>query len=257
MKVESATTRAMAFNSVAFEGSCVRALGLATFQTPSVWWREPGGSPIYSAAGILDPDVSDETVFDELASPHAAWKDAPIRLYDFWATRDLSELGYKRLFQNPWYVRSAGPIDRCEPPPGLSIEIVETPEQLREFERACHIGFDNSEADLPQRFAQQGEATLDHSGMVYLNARLGGQVVAGTIAYATEDMVGIYAISVLAPFRRRGYGTALVHAAVALRPDLPVSVYPDPPSVPMYTRWGFSRAEEIACWLRASVREGR
>ena len=101
------------------------------------------------------------------------------------------------------------------------------------------------------------EVTSQREVLSDVPLRVAGKVVAGTIAYATEDMVGIYAISVLAPFRRRGYGTALVHAAVALRPDLPVSVYPDPPSVPMYTRWGFSRAEEIACWLRASVREGR
>jgi GNAT superfamily N-acetyltransferase len=241
----------MALNFAGFESACVRALGVATFQTRSIWWREPGGSPIYSAGGILDPDVSDQAIFDELASVHAAWQGAPIELNDYWAIRDLTRLGYTRLFQNPWYVRSAAPIEPCELPQGLVIETVKTPEQLREFERACHLGFDNSEANLPQRFAQHGETTLDDPGMVYLNARLGGQVVASTIAHAAENMLGIYAISVLAPFRRRGYGTALVHAAVALRPDLPVSVWPDPPSMPMYTRWGFSRAEEIACWRRA------
>ena len=229
----------------------MHALGLATFQSPVIWWREPGGSPIYLAALLLDPDASDQTVFDELASVHEAWKGSAIQLYDFWATRDLKRLGYTRLFQNPWYVRSAAPIEPCEMPKGLCIEIVKTSEQLVEFERASHIGFDNSEAALPQRLAQHGEATLDDPAMVYLNARLGGQVVASTIVYATESLLSIYAISVLAPFRLRGYGTALVNAAVALRPDLPASVYPDPPSVPMYTRWGFSRAEEIACWLRA------
>ena len=127
---------------------------------------------------------------------------------------------------------------------------VKTADQLAEFERASHIGFSDSEADLPPCFTQNGEATLDDPGMFYLNARLGGEVVAGTIGYVAENMLSIYAISVLPAFRRRGYGTLLVHAAVALRPDLPVSVFPDPPSVPMYTPWGFSRADEIACWLR-------
>jgi GNAT superfamily N-acetyltransferase len=250
MKVKRATTRAVALNWAAFNSCCVRALGVTCFQTPSTWWREPGGSPIYLAALLLDPNASDQTVFDELVTVHEAWKGSPIQLYDFWASRELSELGYTRIFQNPWYGRSAAPIEPYELPRGLFIEIVETSEQLAEFERASHIGFDNSEASLPQRFAQHAEATLDESSMFYLNARLRGQVVASTIAYAAENVLSIYAISVLAPFRRRGYGTALVHAAVALRPDLPVSVYPDPPSVPMYTRWGFSQAEEIACWLR-------
>ena len=127
---------------------------------------------------------------------------------------------------------------------------MKTSDQLAEFERASHIGFDISEADMPQRLSQHGEATLDDPAMVYLIARLRGPVVASTIVYAAEDVLSIYAISVLAPFRFRGFGTALVNAAVALRPDLPASVYPDPPSVPMYTRWDFFRGREIASWLR-------
>ena len=78
-----------------------------------------------------------------------------------------------------------------------------------------------------------------------------GYVVASAIAYATGNMVGIYSISTLPRFRRRGSATALVHAAVALRPDLPVSVYPDPPTVPLYTSMGFMRAGEIAAWDKA------
>ena len=86
--------------------------------------------------------------------------------------------------------------------------------------------------------------------MNYLIARLDGQVVASAFAYATEDMVGVYGISTLPQFRRRGFGTTLVRAAVALCPDLPVSVYPDPPSVSMYTSSNFTRAKEIAVWRR-------
>jgi GNAT superfamily N-acetyltransferase len=105
------------------------------------------------------------------------------------------------------------------------------------------------EAERPaRRFARHAESTLEDSEMSYLNARLPGKVVASTIAHATEDMLGIYGISTLPAFRRRGYGTALVHAAVALRSDLPASVHPDPPSVPRYTPFGFEPAGEIAVW---------
>ncbi len=251
MTVDDATTRAMALNCAAWTESSVRALGVAASQTRSLWWREPGGSPIYLAALIFDADAPDQRIFDELGQVHTAWGTSLISLYDCWATRDLGAVGYERRFETPWYVRPASPIAPPELPTGLSIELVSTSDHLADFERATCLGFETAQAELPARFAQHAEATLEDPGMYYLNARLAGQVVASTIAYATDDMLGIYGISTLCQFRRRGYGTALVHAAVALRPDLPASVHPDPPSVPMYTCWGFVRAREIAAWRKA------
>ncbi len=247
MSVDYTTTRAMALNYATYTGSSVRALGVLSFQSQSLWWRQPGGSPIYLAALILDPHAPDQQILEELDQIHMAWGTSPFDLYDCWATRDLSAVGYERRFQTPWYVRPASPIGPAVLPTGLSVEIVTTPDQLADFEWASSVGFEMS--DLP-RFGHHAEATLEDPGRYYLNARLDGQVVASTIAYATEDMLSIYTISTLPPFRRRGYGTALVHAAVALRPDLSASVYPDPPSVPMYTCWGFTRANEVAAWRK-------
>ena len=241
----------MALNCCAWTEASVRALGVPAFRTRSLWWRDPGGSPIYLAALILDPHAPDQQIFDELHQVHAAWGTSPIVLYDCWATRDLAAVGYDRRSETPWYVRPAAPIAPSVLPAGLSIEIVARSDQLADFERASCLGFETSEADLPTRFGQHAEATLEDPNMHYLNARLGGQVVASSIAYATADMLGIYGISTLPAFRRRGYGTALVHAAVALRPDLPASVHPDPPSVPMYTGWGFNRAKELGIWRKA------
>ncbi len=251
MTADNATTRAMALNCAAWTESSVRALGVPAFQTRSLWWRKPGGSPIYLAALIFDADAPDAQIVDELEQVHTAWSTSPVLLYDCWATRDLGAVGYERRFETPWYVRPASSIAPSALPAGLSIEIVATGDQLADFERATCLGFETAQAELPARFAQHAEATLEDPGMYYLNARLGGRVVGSTIAYATHDMLGIYGISTLRPFRRRGYGTALVHAAVALRPDLPASVHPDPPSVPMYSCWGFTRAKEIAAWRGA------
>jgi predicted GNAT family acetyltransferase len=86
--------------------------------------------------------------------------------------------------------------------------------------------------------------------MHYLIARADGRVVASAIAYATMNMLGIYGISTLPEFRRRGYATALVREATSLRPDLPVSVQPDPASVRIYTDMGFVPAGQIAAWQK-------
>ena len=248
MNVDDGTTRAMALNCAAWTEASVRALGVSASRTRSLWWREPGGSPIYLAALIFVADAPDPRIADELEQVHAAWRTSPILLYDCQATRELGAVGYELRFETPWYLRPVSPIAPAVLPRGLSIEIVATGDQLAEFERATCPGF---ETPQPTRFAQHAEATLEDPGMYYLNARLGGRLVSSAIAYATDDMLGIYGISTLQAFRRRGYGTALVHAAVALRPDLPASVHPDPPSVPMYTCWGFSRARAIAVWRRA------
>ena len=85
--------------------------------------------------------------------------------------------------------------------------------------------------------------------MYYLNARLEGEVVAGVIIHTTEDMLGVYGISTLMRYRRRGYASALMRAALALRPDLPMMSSP--------TR---IRCRSTAWWAlngRARLRSGK
>ena len=135
---------------------------------------------------------------------------------------------------------------------GLTIEIVTTEAQLIDFERSTWIGFEESD-DAPigrEPFSQHHNATLHDTGMTYINGRLNGDVVSSIIIHKTEDAAGIYGVSTLPEHRRRGYATALVHAATALHPELPVVVQPDPPSVPMYTRIGFMVGGEIAMWRK-------
>jgi predicted acetyltransferase len=69
-------------------------------------------------------------------------------------------------------------------------------------------------------------------------------------------MTGVYGISTLMRFRRRGYASALMRAALALRPDLPMSVFPDPVSLPVYSVIGFERAGEIGVWTRNAKSAG-
>jgi len=248
--VEDSSTRAMALNVAAWHDSSVVCLGVQTFRTACLWWRKPGGSPIYIPAIITDAMVSDHVLHADLKLVEAAWGTEGVSLWDCWAVRDLSGMGFKRQRVEPWYLRQPSPLPRnFTLPPGLSIEAVTNVKQLAEFEEASWEGFEMTETDRTVgRFGQHAEGTLNDPGMHYLIARLDGRVVASTIAYATTDMLGIYGISTVPEFRRRGYATALVRAVVSLRSDLPVSVEVRPESARIYTDTGFVRAGQVAMW---------
>jgi len=249
-RVEKSSTKAMALNVAAWIDSSVVCLGVQTFRTASLWWRKPGGSPIYLSAIITDPQATDDVLHADLRSVQTEWGTKGISLWDCWAVRDLSGMGFKRQWMERWYLRNPSPLPRnFRLPPGLSIETVTNAKQLAEFEEASWEGFEMTEvARTVGRFGQHAEGTLDDEGMHYLIARLDGRVVASTIAYATTDILGIYGISTVPEFRRRGYATALVRAAVSLRSDLLVSVQPDPESVRIYTDTGFVPAGRVAAW---------
>ena len=251
-----AKTRAMALNLAKWTYTSAGALGVKTSQNDCVWWRVPGGSSIYLGAVIVDGQRDNDAILSEMTAVLAAWGSESFHLYDCWATRDLSPLGFERLWTNPWYLRP--PLDR-QPlkeaasaiANGLTIEVVATAEELAEFEQASWQGFE-SEGETPEPTSWHAPATLEDPGMYYLIARVQGQVVASTIVYASEGMAGIYGISTLPHFRGRGYASALTRASLSLRPDLPMSVYPDPDSLPIYSRIGFERAGEIAVWQRTA-----
>lgn len=251
-KVEDSKTKAMALNVAAWTDSSVVCLGVQTFCNESLWWRKPGGSPIYLPAIITDAEVSDDVLHADLRLVEAEWGTEGIGLWDCWAVRDLSGVGFTREWMENWCLRPPSPLPgNFTLPPGLSIEAVTNAKELAEFEEASWAGFETPEAARKVgRFGQHAEGTLNDPGMHYLIARLDGRVVASTIAYATVDMLGIYGISTVPAFRRRGYATALVRATISLRPDLPVSVQPDPVSTRIYTDIGFVPAGHVAAWNR-------
>lgn len=245
-------THAMALNVAAWTESSVLAYDVPTFTTDSIWWRKPGASGIYLGAAIINGQAEDEVLENDLRRVIANWKPDGFGLYDCWARRDLTELGFGKIVQNPWYLRSAAPLSPAPLPDGLSIETVTTPEQLAAFEEASRLGFGDRETPDPdwERFTQHHPATLDDPDMTYFNGVLNGHVVSSVIIHTTDNMLGIYGLSTLPAHRRRGYAAALVQTAVAMHPELPASVFPDPPSVPLYTRIGFVAAGDIALWTR-------
>lgn len=250
---DAAMTRAMGRNVTDWTEASVRCYGVEAHTTTSLWWRQPGGSGIYLGAAILDVATPDAQLFIDLRKALDAWVEKRLGLYDIWATRDLRALGMTKEWQTPWYLRPSGlgAPSRRALPTGLVIEVVETAEQLADFEKASRAGFEQSQPFV--RFSQHAVESLAVPGMVYLNGRLSdtedaGRVVSSVIVHDTGDMVGIYGLSTLPEFRRRGYARAMVRAVVERYPDMAVSVHPDPETVPIYTDIGFVPGGEVAFW---------
>jgi len=248
-----AMSKAMALNLADWHTSSIKHFGVQSYYTDSLWWRRPGHAPIYLGALIHDAETPDEELFAELEAVKDVWGVQNFGLYDCFGTRDLTKIGFTRAVKNPWYLRSPAPAPALNLPEGLSIEIARTAEQIADFERASWEGFeepDNPEEAFRDRqpFIWHPAGTLEDEGMYYLNARLDGKVVAGVIIHTTKDMMGVYGISTLMRYRRRGYASALMRFAAGLRLDLPMNVFPDPVSLPIYSVLGFERAGEIAIW---------
>lgn len=244
-------THAMALNLAAWMGSSLRPYDVATETTDSIWWRQPGASGIYLGALTIADHASDAELHADFGLVTHAWQPKQFGLYDCWASRDLNPLGFKKIVQNPWYLRPAEPLSVLTIPAGLSINVVTAPAELAAFEEASRLGFGDTETVDPtwKRFAQHHPDTLADPQMSYLVGLLDGQIVSSIITHVTDGMVGIYGLSTLPSFRRRGYAAALVHAAVARDPECQACVFPDPDSVPIYTRIGFEPAGEIAFWM--------
>src|SRR3970040_2258008 len=123
--VENSSTKAMALNVAAWIDSSVVCLGVQTFRTASFWWRKPGVSPIYLSAIITDPQVADDVLHSDLRLVETAWGTEGISLWDCWAVRDLSGVGFTHQWMEPWYFRHPSTLPRnFTLTSGLSIESV-------------------------------------------------------------------------------------------------------------------------------------
>lgn len=247
-----ALATAMARNVAAWTDSSVTHLGIQTSWTDNLWSRQPGGSPVYLSAILINPHSTPNALQADLHRVQVAWRTKAIFLWDCWGTRDLRPLGYQRIWVEPWYLRPPSPPPRSSGVATPVVEEVTDAAQLGEFEAASWEGFEMSAAARRVgQYGQHARGTLQDDGMHYLMVRVDGRVVASSIVYITEDMLGIYGLSTIPGYRRRGYATSLVRASAALREDLPASVQPDPATVGMYAPLGFAPAGHIASWKRA------
>lgn len=159
-----------------------------------------------------DADLSEietETGVEPAARPYAV-KDSFARL-------DLTSAGLEPLLEGEWIVHSP---TRSEPDDfDLRWTGVATAGELRRWERAWAR---DAPVDRPVFLPK----LLDDARCAILSARGGGQLVAGVIAFAAADVIGLSNLwagaSLLSSWQ---LWTSAVRAAAARRPHLPVVGY--------------------------------
>ena len=232
----------------------LKPLGIECRRTPGLWYQQSAGPVIYLNSVTLASVREYPGIMDEIAEMASVYGSAGFSFLDSWAELDLTTLGFRKMDLEPWYFRFPAPMPAAEFPPGLAIEEVSDAGTLREFEQATWDGF---ESGSPVREAglggQHHPGTLEQSAMHYFVGRLNGKVVSSSIAYTSDDVLGVFGVSTLPEYRSRGFGEALTWAATLVAPNLPAHLEPSETGAAMYRRMGYEDIGKNAHWFRPAA----
>ncbi len=168
--------------------------------------------------------------------------NAGTSIVDSYSTLDLAPIGFKAIFDTPWFYRPPAPTENT-PRPQLRIESVNTPAQLQEFDRAAAVGFDQPNADVVY-----STPLLSDSRYRFLFIRQSDEISAGIQTFTNKDSVGIYTLFTLPAYRRRGFASALVAHALSTNPDLPTITNPGDESDHLFRTAGFTHIGTRTIW---------
>lgn len=123
----------------------------------------------------------------------------------------LADFGLRPISHPPGMIAAALHPSR-DPLPALRIEPVTTPSHQRAFAEITALSFEIPYVIADAIYAQPQAWRGDYQGVVGITD---GRVVTIAAIVETEDAIGIYSLATHPGFRRRGYGEALLRAAVA------------------------------------------
>ena len=186
-------------------------------------------------------------------APHARDRSTSIvSVCDSWDQLDLRSFGLHRRTVGRWLLREpSAPLASSEPAwrpgaaAGLRIEAVGDAATLAAFERTMVTGFGVRPPVTPHDI--HGPAILDDPAMHVLAGWIDDELVACAMTYVT-DVAGIYGVATIPAWRRRGLGTAMTSAALAVAGHLPAVLQPTPAAGALYDRLGFVDLGTFAHW---------
>jgi GNAT superfamily N-acetyltransferase len=127
---------------------------------------------------------------------------------------------------------------------GFSVVEASTPDELQEFEAAAAIGFES-----PTTTQAYIDALLDHAGYHFYLGRSRGEIVTGVASFNNGTSLGIYSLFTFPEARRRGYGEAVVRAAMSGVTDLPVVTEASNMSFNLFGRLGLQTVGKRTIWI--------
>lgn len=144
------------------------------------------------------------------------------------------------------------PLARSEGPPptvpGLAIETVATNEQLRTYNDTMTAGFGGEWANGA---ILDSRALLDVPGLVHYIGWVGGEPAGTAMRLSAHGIAGVFNVSTVPAFRRRGIGEALTwRAALDGRVDgcLASALQASEMGEPIYRRMGYREICRYTVW---------
>ena len=228
--------------------SSVRALGRHTFRTETLWGHEAPVSWIYfSRISLGEPDSAKNQAAEILAGLNR-WNGPGFDVCDTWSNLELDRHGFTLGAERLWYFRAPSTEHEPAMPAELSISMVKDPDQLAAWEYRSLWGFREKPPTVGAKINNHAPDILADPKMHVFAGRVDEEIVCGSMAYEGERSVGIYALSTLPEFRRRGYGVAISWAAISAFPNKATTTEPSESSASIFREFGFEEVGKYKSW---------
>jgi hypothetical protein len=237
-----------AANVADWHATSVEALGGTSTRWPGAWAAKGLIPPIYLDAIVFSVGLS---AADQVGRLAAFFADRPptraLVILDGTNQLDLSQLGFDPETLKPCFWRTPDQTTAPAMPDDLEIVEVNSRKLLAEFEAASMEGFD---APNVPRFAWHAPGVLTNPRFRLWLGRSDGRAVGAAMAYAGDELIGIYGVTIVPGARRRGYAAALTWQALQVDPRLPAALQPSEMAIGMYQRLGFAPIGNFSVWHR-------
>ncbi|MFJ8596115.1 hypothetical protein [Streptomyces sp. NPDC093598] len=233
---QQAPARSAARNNAEWCAAMCRAHGVAGEFGGRVWVAARRTPLYYPDAVTLGPGADREALLARVdtALPGASVKDS-------FADLDLTEAGFRVLFEAQWIHRPAGaaPATRTAPEPaGLAWDVVGDRDALRSWAQAWDDGGDDSGLFRDGLLADPGTFVIS-------GRSADGCVVAGAVATRSERVVGVSNVFGPPPTA----WPLVLHAVGRLFPAAPVVGYEQGDDLATALRYGFETVGPLRVWV--------